>query len=314
MANASYRLAIMVNDKRARRAFVLLLIGAASIALAPIFIRLSEVGPLSTAFWRTGFALPCLAGFVPIMPREAGRSRWPSCRAHLWVFALGGLFFAGDLSVYNTSVDLTTVANATLFANTAPIFVALYSFFLFGTRFSRQFIGGMALALIGVLLLLFESLGIGSQRLLGDILGLGAGMFYAGYFLSIARLRAELSAPVVLLLTLACTTVFLVPITWISGEAWLPQSLDGWLALVGLALVAQVGGQGLIAYAFAYLPPAFGAVTLLLQPVLAAVFAWVMFGEALGTVELSGIAVVLAGVLIARQGALRRESPDQRTG
>src|SRR5690625_1345445 len=184
MANASYRLAVMVNDKRARRAFALLLVGAACIALSPIFVRISEVGPLPTAFWRAAMALPCLTFLVPVMPRETGRPSHPAHWTHLWVFALGGLLFAADMSAYNTSV-----ANATLFANPAPIFVAVYSFALFGTHFTRRFIGGMVLALAGVLLLLYKSLGIGHQHLIGDGLGLCAGMFYGGYLLSIARLR-----------------------------------------------------------------------------------------------------------------------------
>jgi drug/metabolite transporter (DMT)-like permease len=298
-------LAVVVNDKSARRALGLLLVGAACIALTPVFVRVSEVGPLPTAFWRAALALPCLTAAIPFLPREAGQAIRPSRWLHLGVFALGGLLFAGDLSAYNASVDLTSVANATLFANTAPLFVAVYSFALFRTRFTRQFLAGMAAALAGVLLLLYKSLGVGQQHILGDILGLATGMFYAGYMLAIARLRSDMAAPSALLLTLVFTALFLAPITWIGGGAWLAHSLSGWLALVGLALVSQSVGQGLIAYAFAYLPPAFGAVSLLLQPVLAAVFAWVLFGEVLGPVEMGGIAVVLAGVLIARQGALR---------
>src|SRR5699024_10762226 len=155
------------------------------------------------------------------------------------------------------------------------------------------------------LLLLYKSLGIG-HHLLGDILGLGAGMFYGGYMLAIARLRSDVAAPTALLLTLVFTTLFLIPITWFGGCAWLPCGLICWLALLGLAIVVQTLGQGLITYAFAYLPPAFGAVSLLMQPVLATVFAWVLFGEVLDSVQIAGVAVVLSGVLIARQGALRR--------
>ncbi len=305
MANALYRLPVVANDRRARRAFVLLLIGAACIALSPIFVRVSELGPLPTAFWRTALALPCLAAMIPILPREPGRASRPTRYTRWWLFVLGGLFFAGDLSTWNSAVELTSVANATLFANTAPIFVAVYSFLLFGTRFTRQFIGGMVLALGGALLLLYESLGIGRQHLIGDVLGVSAGMFYGGYLLTIARLRTDMAAPNALVITLVFSTLFLIPITWIGGGAWIPSGFSGWLPLIGLAVVAQSLGQGLITYAFAYLPPAFGAVSLLLQPVLAAVFAWLLFGEALGPVQSAGIAVVLGGVLIARQGALK---------
>ena len=48
------------TQDRARLAFILLLLGAAGIAFAPIFVRLSELGPMTTAFWRCALAVPAL--------------------------------------------------------------------------------------------------------------------------------------------------------------------------------------------------------------------------------------------------------------
>ncbi len=311
MAPAAYQLAVVANDARARRAFVLLLLGAACIALAPIFVRLSAVGPLPTAFWRTALAVPFLAALIPLLPDEPGRARWPARWRDLAAFAVPGLMFAGDLGAWHFAIHYTSVANATLLPNTAPIFVALFGFLLYGTRFTGRFLLGMALALAGVALLMGESLGIDRRHLLGDALGVVTAMFYGGYFLAVARLRAEYATGAVMTFSIAFTALFLVPVTLIAGGAWLPPGLDGWATLAGLALVSQTLGQGLIAYAFAYLPPAFGAVTLLLQPVLAAAFAWILFSEALGAVQATGIAVVLAGVVLARQGSLRQAAADE---
>lgn len=305
MSTAVYQLAVVANDRRVRRAFVVLLLGAACIALAPIFVRLSAVGPVPTAFWRAALAVPFLAIMIPLLPQEAGRKRWPTRWSHLAGFALAGAMFAGDLGAWHFAIHYTSVANATLLPNTAPIFVALFSFLLFGTRFTRVFLGGMALALVGVTLLMGESLKVDPQNLLGDTLGVVTAMFYGAYFLAVARLRAEFATATVMTLSIAFTAVFLVPLTMVFGGPWIPETIDGWMVLAGLAIVSQALGQGMIAYAFAYLPPAFGAVSLLLQPVLAAVFAWILFAEALGPIQAAGIAVVLAGVITARQGALR---------
>jgi drug/metabolite transporter (DMT)-like permease len=70
--------------------------------------------------------------------------------------------------------------------------------------------------------------------------------------------------------------------------------------LVGLALVSQVAGQGLIAWGMAHLPASFSSVSLLLQPVAAAVFAWAILGEAFGALQALGGAVVLAGIVACR--------------
>lgn len=312
MPPAVYHLSVVANDARARRAFALLLLGAACIALAPIFVRLSAVGPVPTAFWRTALAVPFLAVMIPLLPDEPGRARWPARWRDLAAFAVPGLMFAGDLGTWHFAIHYTSVANATLLPNTAPIFVAVFGFILYGTRFTGRFLLGMFLALAGVTLLMGESLGIDRRHLLGDALGVVTAMFYGGYFLAVARLRAVYATAAVMTFSIAFTAVFLVPVTLIAGGPWLPTNVEGWAVLAGLALISQTLGQGLIAYAFAYLPPAFGAVSLLLQPVLAALFAWVLFHEALGPVQAAAIAVVLAGVLLARQGALRNEDLAER--
>ncbi len=303
---ATYQLAVVVNDRKARIAFVVLLAGAVCISLAPIFVRLSLVGPVPTAFWRAALAVPFLTALIPVLPAEPGKARWPHRPSHLIGFAVAGLMFAGDLGFWHLSIVYTTVANATLFANMAPIFVSVFSFLLYGTRFTGVFLSGMALALVGAVLLMGESFSIDPQHLLGDVLGLVTAMFYGAYFIAIARLRAQYAAATVMALATPFTALFLILPTLFAGGPYLPESAYGWSVLLGVAVVSQSLGQGLIAYAFAHLPAAFGAVSLLLQPVLATLFAWMVFEEALGGWQAFGMAVVLAGVLIARQGAMAR--------
>ncbi|MGQ0524845.1 MAG: EamA family transporter, partial [Betaproteobacteria bacterium] len=86
-----------------------------------------------------------------------------------------------------------------------------------------------------------------------------------------------------------------------SGDQLLPDSGIGWLKLFGLALFAQVAGQSLIAYAMAHLPATFSSVGLLLQPVVAALFAWALLGETVSAVQMAGAVLVLIGIRIAHQ-------------
>jgi drug/metabolite transporter (DMT)-like permease len=79
------------------------------------------------------------------------------------------------------------VANATLFANFAPIFVTFGAWLLFQERITRTFITGLVFALGGAALLIRVSFGIGAQQVLGDGLGLLTAVFYAGYILSIKK-------------------------------------------------------------------------------------------------------------------------------
>jgi drug/metabolite transporter (DMT)-like permease len=280
------------------------LAGAVAIAFAPIFVRLSEVEPSATAFWRMAFALPLLWVWRELERRSTPHAASPS-PPDIWRLVAAGAFFAADLALWHWSIRFTTVANATLLANFAPIFVALGAYLIFGERFTRKFLFALALAIAGAFLLMGASVRMSAQHLIGDLLGIGTAVFYASYILAVGQLRARLSTATVMTWSSAVTTAALLPIALLSGESLVAPSLRGWLVLVGLAVISQAAGQSLIAYALAHLPAAFSSLTLLLQPVLAAVFAWVLLGERLTAMQFAGGAAVLVAISLARGGARR---------
>ncbi len=285
-----------------RLALPLLLCGAVAIAFAPIFVRLSELGPTATAFHRLFLALPVL-WLWNAADQARDRAPRPLGRADVLGLVIVGLFFAGDLAFWHWSIRYTTVANATLLANFAPVFVALAGWAMFGERFSRTFLIGMATALAGACVLMGRSVTLSPTNLLGDALGLVTAMFYAGYIVCVGRLRARLSTATIMAGSGLVTCAALLPVAVVSGESLVAESLYGWLVLLGLALVSHCGGQGLIAYALAHLPAAFSSVSLLLQPAVAAGLAWLLLGEALGPYQGLGAVLVLTGIYLARRGS-----------
>jgi drug/metabolite transporter (DMT)-like permease len=286
-----------------RIALAALFAGALAIALAPIFVRLSENGPVATAFYRILFSLPVLLLWMKSDHRRVGAYRRPSSARDYAMLSLAGFFFAGDLAVWHWSIKLTSVANSTLLANFAPIFVALVGFFLFKERFSKTFLTGMALALLGACALMSDSLVYNPDHIIGDLLGVVTAMFYAGYIISVARLRALFSTATIMAWSGIVSAAILLPITLISGESLVIGSLYGWSVVIALALISHAGGQSLIAYALAHLPAAFSSVGLLLQPAAAAGLAWVLFGEAIGGLQALGGGVILAGIYLAKKGS-----------
>ena len=289
--------------RTARIALAALLCGALGIAFAPILVRLSELPPVATAFWRLAFAVPVLTAWMVAEARGASAPRRPSSWSDYARLSLAGLFFAGDLSVWHWSIHYTSVANATLLPNLAPIFVTLASWLLFGERFSRTFMAGLVLAIGGAVVLMGESLQLSPDNLLGDALGFATSLFYAGYILSVGRLRAEFSTATIMTWSGIITALSLLVIALASGESLIAPSLYGWGVLVALALVSHAGGQSLIAYALAHLPAAFSSVSLLFQPAAAAVLAWPLLGEPLRPIQVLGAAIILAGVFMARRGS-----------
>ena len=291
------------SEAKARIALIALLVGALGIALSPIFVRLSEIGPVATAFWRIGFAMPVVFAWMVLESRSAVPPRRPSSRRDYLRLIWAGLFFAGDLAVWHWSIQFTSVANSTLLANFAPIFVTLVAWAVFKERFSRTFIGGLALAIGGAIVLMGESMNLSASHLFGDALGIVTAMFYAGYILSVGRLRAEFSTATIMTWTGLVSGLTLLPLALLSGESLAPPTLYGWAVLAALGVISHAGGQSLIAYALAHLPPAFSSVSLLLQPAAAAIFAWILLSEPLGFLQAAGAAIVLAGIFLARRGS-----------
>ncbi|PDT81633.1 DMT family transporter [Sinorhizobium sp. BJ1] len=278
-----------------------LLVGGVAIAGSPIFVRLSEVGPMATAFWRVALALiPLLAWSW--LRKDAAADRRPERLSDYALLILPGVFLAIDLGAWHLSLTMTSVANATLLANLAPVFVTLAGWALFRSPVSGIFGAGLATAIVGVVVLKGGPAALGGGDLAGDGIAIVAAMFYAGYILAIGQLRSRFSTNRIMIWSTASAALCILPMTLLTEPALFPPSAFGWAMLVGLAFVSHAGGQVAITYALAYLPPAFSSLTLLVQPVVAAVLAWVLLSEPVGLMQATGGAIVLIGILIARRG------------
>lgn len=280
-------------------ALAALLVGATCIALSPIWVRVSETGPTASAFWRVALASPVLWLLQSLNRRAA-----PPVAPNGKLLLAAGIAFAGDLAVWHTSIKLTTVANSTLLANLASIFVTLAAWLLWKQRPRALFLAGLVTALVGVGMLVETSARLSPGALGGDALGVVTAMFYAWYILAVKQLRDRGVGTLRLMaITTTLTASLLLPVALASGDQMLPVTPLGWWKLVGLALVSHAAGQGLIAYALAHLPAAFSSVSLLFQPVMAAVFAWVLLAEPLAPLQIAGGVVVLVGIYLSRRGS-----------
>ncbi|AIC25831.1 DMT superfamily inner membrane transporter protein [Rhizobium etli bv. mimosae str. IE4771] len=280
-----------------RLALAALVLGGAAIGGSPIFVRLSEVGPMATAFWRVALALIPIF-IVSLMKKDAGPK--PQNLSDYGMLVLPGVMLALDLAAWHLSLTMTSVANATLLANLAPVFVTLIAVLVFRARTSGVFLLGLLLALAGVVILKGGPAGLGNGDLSGDGAAMIAAFFYACYILAIGRLRSRFDTIRIMLWSTASAAVCIFPIAFFFEGQMLPATLYGWSILFGLAFISHAGGQVAITYALAYLPPAFSSLTLLLQPVVAAILAWALLNEAIGTMQALGAAVVLAGIMVAR--------------
>ena len=291
------------SSSAARLAFVALLLGAFAIGVAPIWVRLSELGPSATAFYRLLFALPVFWAWLAWDCRQGkGGAQPASLRQKAHLFAIGVLF-ALDMAFWHWSLHLTTVANSTLLANAAPIFVTLGAWCLFREGITRLFLVGLVVSILGAAILSGASVSQSPTQLRGDGLALLAAVFYGAYMLYLKQVRKHFTPGVIMAWSGIASTLALGLITWLSGESFVIQSARGVMILIALALTGQVAGQTLIAYAFKHLPASFSAVGLLFQPAVAALLGWIVLGELMGWMQIGGGVIVLSGIYLCRRGS-----------
>lgn len=297
-------------------ALALLVLGAAAMAISPVFVRNAEVGPFASAFWRVFTALPLLVLWAGIERRHRrGRSTATDrpARVDPRAVALAGLFFAGDLAFWHLAIMHTTIANATFFACLAPLWVALLSRVTIGEPVSRSTFLGLAVCVPGAALLILHS-GNGEGSPLGDLFGLVTSLFFGLYFLAVRRARGALGAGATTLFSSLVTTAILFPVVMLSGEGLLPGTFAGGLNLAALGLVSHAGGQGLLSVALGVLSASFSSLVIFVEAVAAALFGWLFAGERPGLAQIAGGCLILLGIALARPRRAAGTSSNDATG
>ena len=284
------------EQRRFAVAVAALVAGAVAMGASVLFVRWADVGPYASAFWRVFLALPFLWGWMRL-ERRGQRAAFDL------PVLLAGLFFTGDLFFWHLAILGTSVANATFLATTAPVWVALGAGFVLGETVGARILAGLALCVLGGFALVGESYGFAPQRLNGDLFGIATALFFGCYVLAVRAGRARHGAAALMFCSTAITAACLFGIALAFEPRILPQSLAGAGALVALALISQVGGQGLVAVALGTLPATFSSLVIFLEAIAAASFGWLLLGEPLGLVQALGGVLILFGIWVARPRA-----------
>ena len=268
--------------------------GVLIISFSAILVRLAGVTPTTSAFFRASYALPFLLALW--LFQRGSRHRPP--RDRLLAIA-AGVFLGLDLAFWHRAIELIGAGLATVLGNTQVVFVGLLAWALYGERPSRVAAVAIPLVFAGVVLIS----GVGTQGAYGQdpgmgvIFGLLTGITYSIFLLGLRAAGRGLGAPAGPLLDATLGAVLgIVVVGAADGQLDLIVTwpAHGWLLL--LAVGSQVVGWQLIGAALPRLPALETSVFLLLQPMLTAIWAWLLFSERLSIVQITGMALVLAAV------------------
>jgi drug/metabolite transporter (DMT)-like permease len=280
-------------------AMTALIVGAMAMAISPVFVRLADVGPFASAFWRVALALPALWLWASVEIKAAGGHQ-----RQIWVLPpvilLVGLFFAGDLFFWHLAIVNTTIANATFLATMAPLWVVLGSGLFIGEPVTRATVVGLTVCIAGASVLIGSSYSFSPQNLLGDFYGIMTSLFFGAYFLGVRVARRSFGAGQIVFASTIVTMVVLFVVALIMEPTLVPASAGGVFALLALALVSHAGGQGLLAVALGALSAAFSSLVIFIEAIAAAGFAWLFLAEALNIWQGLGGLLILAGIWLAR--------------
>ncbi|MCT2397945.1 DMT family transporter [Novosphingobium mangrovi (ex Huang et al. 2023)] len=272
-----------------------LLMANFALALGPWLVRLADTGPVAAGFWRLGLALPVL---LLLSSREPIEQR--SVRGAALALVLGGgVFFALDLASWHVGIETTKLGNASLFGNGGSVILMAWG--LIAARRSPRMLEltAIASALGGAALLMGGSLEISRANLIGDLFCALAGFFYAFYILMLNSARAKLGQFSVLAVSVCASAPVMLGIAALRGETIMPQD---WTPLIALAFSSQLVGQGLLIYSLRHFPPLMIGLALLTQPAVSSTMGWLAFGETLTPLDVLGMVLLAAALVMARLG------------
>ena len=288
---------------------LLALVGALTISFSAILVRLADVSPSTAAFYRPLYGLPWLA----LAWWAVGSAAPRPARRRILALAAGGLMGVA-FTVWNYAIAAIGAGLATVLGNTQVAFVGFAAWILFGERPSRAAFAAVPLVFAGAVL----TSGLGSGDAYGDAplrgvaFGLVNALTYSAFLLmfrSVGRGQRVAAGPLFDATVGASLVTLAGGLLTDPGFALAPTWPEhGWLALLGLG--PQALGWLCILYALPRLAALETSVILLMQPVLTVLWGWSLLAEAPSPIQLSGVALVLAGVtVVSVRGSVRRPVP-----
>jgi len=267
-----------------------------AVSAAAIFIRLAGAPALAIAFWR------CALGVALLLPPAiVRRERFPRGKT-LYVGLASGVALGAHFGFWISSLDYTSVAASVVLVSTQPVFVAILAYLLFGERTSPLSFAGILVALAGTAVIASDG-SVGSAAVLGNVLALLGAITVAVYVLigRSSRTGGVGVLPYSIVVYSAAALTLLGPALLLDAKLW-GYSGETWFWLAAIPLGPQIMGHPVFNWALRYVEASMVSATILAEPVVSALLAWVILSERPGLPTILGGAVVLAGLYLLLRG------------
>ncbi len=271
--------------------------GVSAISASAILIRLTDAPGISTALFRTVISAVLMAIIAQL---SVGSGWWKLTGREKRICAVSGFFLAMHFWSWMTSLEYTTVASAVLFVTMNPIFVGLAAPVVTGDKLTPRLWGGIALAMVGSLVVGYDDLSQGpSTSLLGNFLALLGAICGSGYLLAGRLARKTVGLESYATFTNATAALCLLPIALIVGAPlWdLPPATYGMFLLI--AIIPQLIGHNSLVWSLKHLSAPVVSLVILAEPIGSGLLALIFFKEYPSGTKLLGAAILLCGIFVA---------------
>jgi drug/metabolite transporter (DMT)-like permease len=276
--------------------YLILALGVVCVAFAAIFIRLAEAPSIVIATYRLGIASLILA---PIALTRARNELFRLSRREIILAGCSGVFLALHFALWIASLRYTTVTSSVVLVTISPVFVAVVSYFLFREKITRRILIGIAVSIIGAIIIGFNNWQLGGASVKGSILALLGAMAVAGYLLIGRKLRQKMGLLSYIFLTYSSAAVILLVWSLIVGGSLTGYSGKTYLMFVLLALVPQLLGHSSFNWSLRFIPATMVTIAVLGEPVGATILAFAILKEVPSIIEIIGGILILGGIALA---------------
>jgi drug/metabolite transporter (DMT)-like permease len=283
-------MALPISPSRPKYAVLILILAQMAIGSAALFARygLAGTSPITLSAWRLTIAT------IIVLLASVRVEKVPLTLSEKQRLILAGICLGVHFAAWFISLQTLSVGRSTLLVCTAPLWTGLASVVFLREKLSARFWWGLGLSGLGLVAFVGDKTLFAFQR--GDVWAILGAIAIAAYLLIVKTVQERIGTVMTICWTYTSAAVAL----WFGVVLWranpLPQTVGAWGAVAGLALVPQLIGHTIMNAALRYVSPAIIAASTLLEPVIAALLAWVLLQERLTVLQIVGGAVVLLGM------------------
>lgn len=280
-----------------KKPYIALFISIASVSFAAIFIVSAEASPLTIAFYRLFFTTLLVLPFV-LFDRNRRKEIASLSSSDVIFMAVIGVILAAHFALWISSLEKTSVASSVILVTAHPILVTPLAYLLFKEKPSLTNIGGIAMSLIGVSILVTGNYGIRSSTLEGNILAMLGGVAAGLYILGGRKMRRSTSTFCYAFVVYAVASITLLVMCLAFSSPLYGISMRDYGIIFLMALVSGMFGHTLYNYSLRYVHASLASVSLLGEPLGSAMLAFILpwIHQVPTAYTIGGGVLVIAGI------------------